>query len=83
MAFEWNKIHKHEEQIERDIYERVTDYIFEYYGIQEINELDSEQIAEIQKFQEELNEFSVMQCGFSDILNQWEDESAIELSQNL
>ena len=34
MAFEWHRIHKHEEQIENDIYSRVNDQILENYGVE-------------------------------------------------
>ena len=72
MAFEWNRNHKHEEQIEQDIYSRVNDQIIEHYGVEEIYNLTSEQIEELQKFADELGEYNVMYRGFIDCINAWE-----------
>ena len=33
MAFEWHRMHKHEEQIENDIYDRVCTQVSEYSPI--------------------------------------------------
>ena len=72
MAFEWNRIHKWEENHERNITEDVEEYICEHYGIESIEELTQEQIDEIEKYRGELNEYSVMQIGFSNVINNWE-----------
>jgi hypothetical protein len=72
MTFQWNRIHKHEEQIEQDIYSRVNDQIIEHYGVEEIYNLTSEQIEEVQKFADELGEYNVMYRGFIDCINAWE-----------
>jgi len=81
MAFEWNRIHKWEENIERDITDSVYEYVLEYYGVDEIEGLSEEQIKEIEKFRDELNEHSIMQLGFSNLLNQWEDTVWEEMHQ--
>ena len=75
MAFEWNRIHKHEDNIESDVTDRVFEYVFEYYGVEELSELTQEQISQIEDFRDKLNEFSVMQIGFSNLINQWENEN--------
>ena len=75
MAFEWVKIHKHEDNIESDVTDRVFEYVCEYYKVEEITELTQEQISEIDEFRDKLNEFSVMQIGFSNLVNQWESEN--------
>lgn len=72
MAFEWNRIHKWEENHERNITEDVEEYICEHYGIESIEELTQEQIEEVEAYRSELNEYSVMQIGFSNVLNNWE-----------
>lgn len=75
MAFEWVKINKHEDNIESDVTDRVFEYVCEYYKVEEITELTQEQISEIDEFRDKLNEFSVMQIGFSNLVNQWESEN--------
>ena len=39
MAFEWHRMHKHEEQIEMDVAERVSDYVLEFYDVECIEDL--------------------------------------------
>ena len=76
MAFAWGRIHKWEENYERDITEDVRTYVCEYYGVDDITELTEEQINEVQAYRDELNEYSVMQWGFSNIYSEWEMENA-------
>ena len=73
MSFEWNRIHKWEDDIETQVTDSVYEYVCEFYGVEEIEELTAEQAAEIQAFRDKLNEYSVMQIGFSNILMQLED----------
>ncbi len=80
MSFEWNRIHKWEENIEAQIIDSVYEYVCEYYGIEDIEELDGDQLAELESYREELNEYSVMQIGFSNLINHmdnvlWEKEN--------
>ena len=75
MTFEWHKLYKHEENIESDVTDRVFEYVCEYYNVEEITDLTEEQISEIDAFRDKLNEFSVMQIGFSNLVNQWESEN--------
>ena len=72
MAFEWNRIHKHEDNIEQDVNQRVYDYVLEYYAVESIEDLNGDQIAEIEQFREEYNKYSVMQIGFSNLLSEYE-----------
>jgi hypothetical protein len=72
MAFEWNRIHKHEDNVEQDVNQRVYDYVLEYYAVESIEDLNGDQIAEIEQFREEYNEYSVMQIGFSNLLSEYE-----------
>ena len=76
MAFEWNRIHKWEENYERDITDDVRTQICDHYGVEEIIELTEDQINEVQAYREELSEYSVMQWGFSNIYAEWEMENA-------
>jgi hypothetical protein len=72
MAFEWNRMYKWEENHERNITEDVEEYIYEYYSVESIEDLTKEQINEIEVFRSELNEYSIMQIGFSNVINNWE-----------
>jgi len=74
MAFEWDRIYKWEENHERSITEDVEEYICEYYQIDHIDELTEEQVNDIDNFRNnDLSEYSVMQIGFSNVINAWED----------
>lgn len=73
MTFEWNRIHKWEENYEREITENVYDYVRDFYDVDEIDELTEEQIQDVAAFRDEHNEYSVMQIGFSNLINEWED----------
>ena len=73
MSFEWNRIHKWEENHERSITDDVFEYVCEAYGVSEVGELTEEQIAEIEEFRNtEISEYSVMQIGFSNLLSDWD-----------
>lgn len=73
MAFEWNKIHKYEDNFEREIIESVEEYVFEYYGVEELEQLTDNQVSEIETFASELNEYSVMQIGINNLMLRYED----------
>jgi len=74
MAFEWGRIHKWEENHERSIMEDVEEYVCEYFSVDEIWDLTEEQINDIANFcNNDLNEYSVMQVGFRDVLNRLDD----------
>jgi len=74
MAFEWNRVHKHEEQVENDIYDRVSEQVCSFYNVEDVAELNEDQIAEIKKWaNESLHSSSIMQQGFFDIFNYWDD----------
>ena len=78
MAFEWNRIHKWEDNFEREITDEVRTRVEETYGC-EVYELSAEQIKEVEQFRDELNEYSVMQVGFSNVLNEWDMENGTEI----
>ena len=72
--FNWDKIHKWEENYERDITDDVIDYVCEYYEVRDIFDLTENQINDIENFRNnDLNEYSVMQVGFSNLMNQLDD----------
>ena len=71
MAFEWNRMYKWEENHERNITEDVEEYICEHFNISNVLEMTPDQYKEVENFSEEMNEFSVMRIGFSNVLNNW------------
>jgi hypothetical protein len=80
MSFDWLRIHKWEENIEAQVTDSVYDYVCEFYSIEDVEELTHEQLLEVERFRDELNEYSVMQIGFSNLINHvesihWEKEN--------
>lgn len=76
MAFEWNRIHKSEEYLERIINELVFEQVTEHYAVDSIDELTRDQIDELEHFRNDvLNEYSPLQIGFSDVIQMWESEN--------
>jgi hypothetical protein len=75
MSFEWNRIHKWEENHDRNILDDVTEYVCEHYGIESVDELTDYQFQEIVNFaQHKLSEYSVMQSGFSQLISYLENQ---------
>jgi len=75
MAFEWPRIHKWEDNLYNTATEWVEEYVLEHYNVEAIEDLTEEQIAEVQKFwDEELNEYSPLSAGFSNLINWWESQ---------
>ena len=71
--FDWPRMHKDEEHIEREAYSCVEHAICNHYDIEDITELTAEQWVEIHAWQEEnVSEYSPMNMGFSDVYNVWE-----------
>lgn len=75
MAYEWPRIHKAEENIEMQVTDWVYEHVFEHFGVDEVTELTKEDIQEIESFRDELNEYSPMQWGYSNLINVWENET--------
>jgi len=78
MAFNWIRMHKYEENIEREINDTVIEAVCEYYKVSDTNELTKEQVKELRIFAEE-NEYSVFARGFSYIIDEWENEHETEI----
>jgi len=74
MAFVWNRAHKWEENIERDVTDGLIELIQEHYGVDEVYELSEDQIDEVMVFRDELSEYSPLQIAFSNVYNYWESE---------
>ena len=72
MAFEWNRMYKWEENVERGITEDVEEYICEHYSISSVLEMTEEQYQEVEAFAKEY-ESSIMHIGFTNVLHNWLD----------
>jgi uncharacterized protein YjaG (DUF416 family) len=70
--YSWGRIHKTEEFYETQIISDVIENVLEYFEVEEIEMLTEDQIEQVRSFREELNEYSVMQIGYSDLINIWE-----------
>ena len=69
MGFNWGRVHKHEEQIENDIFERVSEQVCSYYEVENIEDLTEEQISEVQQWAlDDLGSSSVIQIGITDLI---------------
>ena len=76
MAFEWHRMHKWEENIEREVTDAVEQRVIEHYEVDDIVDLTKEQIAEVAKWKDEhVNEYSPIIWGFNNVMNRWEDEN--------
>ena len=75
MSFEWPKMYKVDEWVEREVTDAVYEYVFEYYGVNEVTELTPEQINEVEGFRDGISDYSPMQWGFSNLINMWESET--------
>ena len=74
--FDWPRMHKDEEYIERQAYDCVETAILDHYKIEDIAELTEKQWEEIHAWQEEnVSEYSPMNMAFSDVYNYWEMEN--------
>ena len=77
--FDWARMYKDEEYIEREAYSCVETAICNHYNIEEISTLTEAQWVEIHAWQEEnVGEYSPMNMGFSDVYNVWEMENGDE-----
>ena len=75
MSFNWPRMHKWEENIEREVTDGVEEQVIEVYGVDDIANLTKEQMAEIQAWREDhVSPYSPMQWGFSNLYNRWDDE---------
>ena len=70
MTFEWNRMHKWEDNHERAIIEDVEEHICEHYDIGMTFEMTPEQYKEVENFADE-HEYSIMSYGFRTILGNW------------
>jgi len=76
MAFEWHRMHKWEENIEREITDAVEQQVTEQYGVDSVVDLTEEQVNEVMAWRDEhVSEYSPMYIGFTNLYNTWENEN--------
>lgn len=76
MAFEWGRIHKWEENIEREVTDAVEEQVREQYEVDDIADLTEQQIDEVMAWRDEyVSEYSPMYIGFTNLYNTWENEN--------
>lgn len=72
MSYEYPRIHKAEENIEHIVTEWVEEHVLEHFGVDDIESLTEDEIDDILAFRDDLNEYSPMQIGYSNLINYWE-----------
>ena len=70
--FDWPRIHKAEDHYIRQIDDDVWERVCEHFAVDDPADLTQEQIDEVDAFRNTLNEYSVLQCGFSNLISYWE-----------
>tara|TARA_R110002124_G_scaffold241117_1_gene406365 strand:- start:468 stop:710 length:243 start_codon:yes stop_codon:yes gene_type:complete len=76
--FDWARMYKDEEYLEREAYSCVEAALQRHYDIEDITALTQEQWVDIHAWQEEnVSEYSPMNMGFSDVYNVWEMENDV------
>ena len=74
MSYDWPRVHKVEDNLMMDINDLVYEHVLEHFGVDEIEDLSEEQIAEIEVFRLQLSEYSVLQGGYSSLISMWESQ---------
>jgi hypothetical protein len=75
MSYDWPRIHKVEDNFYMEISDVVIEHVLNHYGVEEIEDLTQEQIDELETYRScQLGEYSIMQVGYSNIINMWESQ---------
>ena len=75
MSYDWPRIHKAEDNFYAEISDVVCEHVLTHYGVDEIEDLTQEQIDEVDTYRScQLGEYSVMQVGYSNLINHWESQ---------
>jgi len=75
--FEWERMHKWEDNYEMQIIDDVRDVVKDYYGVEDEYDLVKDEIDELIKFKDD-NEMSIMWIGFNTLINNWLEEHGEE-----
>ena len=72
-SFEWKKMYKSEEHLEREAFGCVESKLCETFEVESVDELTKEQIDTVMDWRENnINEYSIMYGAFQDVYNYWE-----------
>ena len=74
MSYDWPRIHKTEDYLASTIYDLVSEHVLSHFDVDDVEDLTEEQINEVIAFREELNEYSPLQWGYSDLISYWENQ---------
>ena len=73
--YTFHRAHKVEDWIANEMYDTVFEQVTQWFGVEQIADITEEQMDEIIDFREnDLNEYSPLQWGYSTIISEWEDE---------
>ena len=74
IAFHWEKISNIEDEIASKVREQVLNYVFQYYNVNEVEDLTKKQINEIIKFKDEvLTNHLHLKNGFNYLIEIWKN----------
>ncbi len=74
--FDWQRMYKAEEHIEREAYSAVEHEICNQLDVEDVSNLTQEQMDQVMAWREEnVNEYSPMYVAFQDVYNVWENEN--------
>lgn len=73
--FDMPRIHKLEEWVEREMTESVRDYVQEWFQVEDVIHLTEKQVTEIENFVMTLSDYSPVQLGYFNIIDEWKDEN--------
>ena len=73
--FDWARMYKDEEYLEREAYSCVETALCNHYDVEDVADITEAQWEDIHAWQEEnVGEYSPMNIGFSDVHSYWEME---------
>ena len=73
--FDWGRMYKDEEYLERKAYSCVETALCNHYDVEDVADITEAQWEDIHAWQEEnVGEYSPMNIGFSDVYSYWEME---------
>lgn len=73
--FDMPRIHKLEEWVEREMTESVRDYVQEWFQVEDVIHLTEKQVTEIENFVMTLSDYSPVQLGYFNIIDEWKEEN--------
>lgn len=72
MSYEHPKITKVDDWLYQEAYESIESHVLHWFKIESIEELYEDQIEEISKYAESLNEYSLTGYAYRQLIENWE-----------